>query len=165
MNERKEPALYEYKSNFLSSPARISYFRTLNNNTAERVLERGRLNQIYILSYHIRRNQMKMIRLSAENAACWRGQGTNSCSGLLISIGVPMSDHFFPSLHFVPVSYSWVLQISGRPFIVHLDANLSVDLATLFGFTILTLMLISILGMQISECRLSVWYWETDKCW
>lgn len=30
----------------------------------------GWLNQIYILSYHIRQNQMKMIQLPAQNVAC-----------------------------------------------------------------------------------------------
>lgn len=30
----------------------------------------GWLNQIYILSYHVRQNQMKMIQLPAENGAC-----------------------------------------------------------------------------------------------
>lgn len=46
----------------------------------------GPLIRINILSYHIRRNQMKMIRLSAENVVRWRGWGIQSFFGLLLSI-------------------------------------------------------------------------------
>lgn len=46
----------------------------------------GPLIRINILSYHIRRNQMKMIGLSAENVVWWRGWGIQSFFGLLLSI-------------------------------------------------------------------------------
>ena len=52
-NEREEFALYQYKSNFLSSPVCIFYFRTLDNNTAERVLEkRTAKSNLYIKLPH-----------------------------------------------------------------------------------------------------------------
>lgn len=62
----------------------------------------GWLNQIYILSYHIRQNQMKMIQLPAENAACWRSWGTQRFGSFLVCLFpfVSMLD-FFLHFHFI----------------------------------------------------------------